>query len=169
MKQKTETAIFAAGCFWGVQDYFDQVPGVLETEVGYIGGHVDNPSYEQVCTHTTGHAEAAKISYDPAKVSYETLLKQFFRIHDPTQLNRQGPDVGDNYRSAVFYLDNEQKTTAQKMINKLDKSGKYKKPLVTTIEKAGKFWRAEEYHQNYTQKTGIGACHVSYAPLESLN
>jgi methionine-S-sulfoxide reductase len=162
---KTEEAIFAAGCFWGVQDYFDHVPGVIETEVGYIGGHVDNPSYEQVCMHHTGHAEATRIVFDPSKVRYESLLGHFFRLHDPTQLNRQGPDVGDNYRSAVFYKDDAQKQATIKMIEELGKSGKYKNPIVTTIEPADKFWPAEDYHQKYTEKTGIGACHVSYAPI----
>lgn len=158
-------AIFAAGCFWGVQDYFDQVPGVLETEAGYVGGHVDNPSYEQVCSHTTGHAEAVKIVFDPKKVSYQTLLEHFFRLHDPTQLNRQGPDIGDNYRSAVFYLNGAQKAAAAKMIVRLDESGKYKKPLATTLERAGRWWPAEDYHQKFVQKTGRGACHVTYAQL----
>lgn len=162
---KTEEAIFAAGCFWGVQDYFDHVPGVVETEAGYTGGHVDNPTYEQVCAHQTGHAEAVKVIYDPSKVSYETLLKHFFRMHDPTQLNRQGPDIGDNYRSAVFYENEAQKQRAVRIIDELSKSGIYKNPLVTTLEPATKFWRAEEYHQKYTQKTGIGACHVDYAPV----
>lgn len=162
---KSEEAIFGAGCFWGVQDYFDQVPGVLETEVGYIGGHVDHPTYEQVCSHTTGHAEATRVVYDPQKVTYETLLKQFFHMHDPTQLNRQGPDVGDNYRSAVFYLNDGQKKAAQQMIKQLNDSKAYKNPVVTTIEKAGKFWPAEEYHQKYVQKTGLGACHISYSPF----
>ncbi len=162
---KKETAIFAGGCFWGVQYYFDQVPGVLETEVGYIGGHVDNPTYEQVCRHTTGHAEGLKIIFDPNKVSYKTLLKHFFRLHDPTQLNRQGPDIGDNYRSAVFYADENQKTNAQKVIDKLAKSGEYKKPIVTTLEPATKFWPAEDYHQKFTERTGQGACHVDYAPV----
>ena len=162
MKQK---AIFAAGCFWGVQDYFDQVPGVLETEVGYIGGHVDHPSYEAVCTHTTGHAEAVQVIFDPAKVDYETLLKQFFHMHDPTQLNRQGPDVGDNYRSAIFYLDDQQKASAQKMIDSLNSSGEYKNPIVTALEPAGKWWPAEDYHQKFTARTGRGACHINYSPV----
>ena len=160
-----QTAIFAAGCFWGVQDYFDQVPGVLETEVGYIGGHVDHPTYEQVCTHGTGHAEAVKVVFDSEKVSYQTLLKQFFQMHDPTQLNRQGPDVGDNYRSAVFYSDEDQKREAVALIEELNGSGGYKKPIVTTLEPVGKWWPAEEYHQKYVQKTGIGACHVNYSPV----
>lgn len=106
-----ETAILAAGCFWGVQLYFDEVPGVLETEVGYIGGHKDNPTYEQVCSHTTGHAEVAKIIFNPGKISFKTILKHFFRLHDPTQLNRQGSDVGDQYRSAIFYQNQQQKKT----------------------------------------------------------
>ena len=161
---KTETAIFAAGCFWGVQFYFDEVPGVLETEVGYIGGHVDNPSYELVCTHTTGHAEATKIVYDPAKIGYETLLRHFFRMHDPTQLNRQGPDVGDSYRTAIFYLNDEQKAEAQKMIDELNKT-EFKGKIVTSLEKASTFWPAEDYHQKYSARTGIGMCHIPYAPI----
>ncbi|HEY5549831.1 MAG TPA: peptide-methionine (S)-S-oxide reductase MsrA [Candidatus Saccharimonadales bacterium] len=160
-----QTAILAAGCFWGVQYYFDQVPGIVETEVGYIGGKVDNPSYEQVCSHTTGHAEATKITFDPKKVSYETLLKHFFRIHDPTQLNRQGPDVGDQYRSAIFYLNDGQKEQARKTLDLLSNSKKYDKPIVTTLEKAGQFWPAERYHQKYTERTGLGMCHVNYAPV----
>ena len=160
-----QTAILAAGCFWGVQDYFDQVPGVIETEVGYIGGHVANPSYQMVCAHTTGHAEAVKIVFEPRKVSYQTLLDHFFRLHDPTQLNRQGPDIGDNYRSAIFYLDEAQKKLAQAKIDELDKTGAYKKPIVTTLEPAGHWWPAEGYHQKYVAKTGIGACHVSYSPI----
>jgi len=161
---KTETAIFAAGCFWGVQYYFDQVPGVLETEVGYIGGHTEDPSYEQVCTHSTGHAEATKIIYDPAKVSYEILLKQFFRMHDPTQLNRQGPDVGDQYRSAIFYLDDGQKAAAAKLIKQLNKS-EFDDKIATSLEAAGKFWPAEDYHQKFTERTGQGMCHIDYAPV----
>ncbi|HLG91112.1 MAG TPA: peptide-methionine (S)-S-oxide reductase MsrA [Candidatus Saccharimonadales bacterium] len=160
-----ETAIFGAGCFWGVQYYFDQVPGVVETDIGYIGGKTDSPTYEQVCSYTTGHVEATKITYDPKKVSYETLLKHFFRIHDPTQLNRQGPDVGDQYRSTIFYLNDEQKSQVQKMLDLLSNSKKYGNPIVTSLEKATKFWPAEDYHQKYTEKTGLGACHVNYAPV----
>ncbi|HET9850839.1 MAG TPA: peptide-methionine (S)-S-oxide reductase MsrA [Candidatus Saccharimonadales bacterium] len=158
------TAIFAAGCFWGVQYYFDQVPGVIETLAGYSGGHTGNPTYEQVCAHTTGHAEAVKITYDPAKVSYQTLLRHFFRLHDPTQLNRQGPDVGDNYRSAIFYEGDSQKQTAQDIIDRLNKS-QFKGQIVTSLEPAGKFWPAEAYHQKFTERTGRGACHVDYAPV----
>jgi methionine-S-sulfoxide reductase len=178
-----ETAILAGGCFWGVQYYFDQVPGVLETEVGYIGGHSDNPTYEAVCTHTTGHAEAVKITYDPARViagagnskhkdradgsagredfAFQIILRQFFRMHDPTQLNRQGPDIGDNYRSAIFYTDEAQKTAAEQAIN--EASGNFTKPIVTTIEPAAHFWPAEDYHQKFTEKTGRGMCHIAYA------
>jgi len=161
---KKETAIFAAGCFWGVQYYFDQVPGVLETEVGYTGGHVESPTYEQVCGHKTGHAEAVRIIFNPRKVSYEILLSQFFRMHDPTQLNKQGPDVGDQYRSAIFYDDEEQKKTAQKVIDELNEQ-QFKGKVVTTLEQAGKWWPAEAYHQKYTEKTGKGVCHVDYAPI----
>jgi len=169
-----ETVIFAAGCFWGVQYYFDQVPGVLETEAGYTGGHTDQPTYEQVCSHVTRHAEAVKITYNPAKVSYEVLLKHFFRMHDPTQLNRQGPDVGDQYRSAIFYQNDEQKQQAPKIIEALNKT-KFGGKIVTTLEPAfaeasadrpaGKWWPAEEHHQKYTEKTGRGICHVPYAPI----
>jgi len=161
---RKETAIFAAGCFWGVQYYFDQIPGVLETEVGYTGGTSDNPSYEQVCGHGTGHAEATKIIFDPGKINYETLLRQFFRMHDPTQMNRQGPDVGDQYRSAIFYDSEEQKTTAQKIIDELNKS-KFAGKIVTSLEPAGKFWPAEDYHQKFTERTGQGMCHIPYAPV----
>ena len=160
-----EEAIFAAGCFWGVQFYFDQVPGIIETEVGYIGGHVDNPSYDAVCSHTTGHAEATRIVFDPKKISYEKLLGQFFRMHDPTQLNRQGPDVGDQYRSAIFYKDEAQKQTAQKVIDQLNKSGKFKNPVVTTLEAGDKFWPAEDFHQKFTDRTGHGMCSVEYKPI----
>lgn len=160
-----QQVILAAGCFWGVQFYFDQVPGVVETEVGYIGGNTQNPSYEAVCTHSTGHAEATRVVFDATKVSLETILKQFFRMHDPTQVNRQGPDVGDQYRSAIFYKDDEQKNMAQKLIDQLNKSGEFKKPIATSLEHADKFWPAEEEHQKFTERTGRGFCHVDYAPV----
>ena len=158
-----EQAIFAAGCFWGVQYYFDQVPGVTGTTVGYTGGTTENPTYEEVCTHTTGHAEAVLMEFDADKVSYETLVRQFFRMHDPTQLNRQGPDVGDSYRSAIFYVTDEQKEVAEKVIAELQKQHEGK--IVTEVTMAGPFYRAEEYHQKYTEKTGHGACHIPYAPI----
>jgi methionine-S-sulfoxide reductase len=160
---KLETAIFAAGCFWGVQAYFDEVPGVVATTVGYTGGHTDNPTYEQVCMHTTGHAEASKIEFDPAKISYRDLVRQFFRMHDPTQVNRQGPDVGDNYRSAIFALDDTQRATAEEVKDMIQKD--FSKPIATQITAASTFYPAEEYHQKFFQKTGVGACHIAYAPL----
>lgn len=165
---KTAEAIFAAGCFWGIQYYFDQVPGVTATEVGYIGGHTEEPTYEAICSHTTGHAEAVKITYDSKAGSYENLLGHFFRMHDPTQLNRQGPDIGDQYRSAIFYLDEDQKSSAKKLIEELNKS-EFADRIVTTLEKASTFWPAEEYHQNFTARTGRGMCHVAYAPLKEEN
>jgi peptide-methionine (S)-S-oxide reductase len=158
-----EQAIFAAGCFWGVQYYFDQVPGVVSTTAGYTGGTTENPTYEEVCSHTTGHAEAVLVQFDLGKVSYETLLKHFFRLHNPTELNRQGPDVGDNYRSAIFYLTDEQKEAAEKAKSEVQKQ--YKEPVVTEITPAGPFYEAEAYHQKYTEHTGRGACHVGYAPI----
>lgn len=160
------TAIFAAGCFWGVQYYFDQVPGVLETEAGYTGGHSPQPTYEEVCAHQTGHAEAVKVVYDPAKVTYDILLQHFFRMHDPTQLNRQGPDVGDQYRSAIFYADDGQKSQAEALIARLNQST-FANRIVTKLEKAGDFWPAEDYHQKFTERTGRGMCHIAYAPIEA--
>jgi len=159
-----EQIIFGAGCFWGVQYYFDQVPGVVSTEVGYSGGMTENPTYEQVCTHATGHAEVVLVEYDASKVSTETLLRQFFRMHDPTTLNRQGPDVGDNYRSVIFCVTDEQKEIAETVL--ADIQPKFKDPIVTQIELAGPFYRAEEYHQKFTEKTGRGMCHVPYAPVD---
>lgn len=158
-----ETALFAAGCFWGVQYYFDQVPGVISTIVGYTGGHTENPTYEEVCSHTTGHAEAVKIIFDPSKVSYKVLLQHFFRMHDPTQVNRQGVDVGDNYRTAIFYSDEKQKDAAEGA--KQQVQTQFDKPLATEITKAGEFWPAEDYHQKYTERTGIGMCHIPYEPI----
>jgi methionine-S-sulfoxide reductase len=163
MLRYMEQAIFAAGCFWGVQWYFDQVPGVLGTTVGYTGGTLENPTYEDVISHASGHAEALLIDFDTSKVSYETLVRQFFRMHDPTQLNRQGPDVGENYRSAIFYVTDEQKELAEKVIAELQ--SKYDNPIVTLVEPSGAFYQAEDYHQKFTERTGRGACHVDYAPL----
>ncbi len=160
-----KTAIFAAGCFWGVQSYFDQVPGVISSEVGYTGGMVPHPTYEAVCSHQTGHAEAVRLAYDTSVVTYETLLRHFFRLHDPTQLNRQGPDVGDNYRSAIFYTTDEQHQAAEAMIEKLKLDNAYERPIVTEVTKAGEFYPAEAYHQKYAEKTGRGACHIDYAPI----
>ena len=159
-----QQAIFAAGCFWGVQYYFDQVPGVTKTTVGYTGGHTENPTYEEVCTHTTGHAEAVLLEFDPEQVSYETLCMQFFRMHDPTQLNRQGPDVGDSYRTAIFYFNEEQKQIAEAAA--IAAQSNFKDPIVTEITQAGPFYEAEGYHQKYAERTGRGMCHIPYAPLK---
>lgn len=158
-----EKAIFAAGCFWGVQYYFDQVPGVIKSTAGYIGGHTENPTYEEVCSHTTGHAEAVLVEFDPAKVSYETLCRHFFRMHDPTQLNRQGWDIGDNYRSAVFYFDKDQLEKAEQVRDECQP--KFDKPIVTQFSPAGEFYPAEDYHQKYAERTGRGMCHVPYEPI----
>lgn len=161
-----DKAIFAVGCFWGVQFYFDQVPGVLSTTVGYTGGHTEHPTYRQVCTHTTGHAEAVLLEFDAKQVSYETLVRQFFRMHDPTQVNRQGPDIGDSYRTAIFYADDTQKTVAKMVVD--DVQSDYDSPIATEITAASVFWPAEEYHQKYTEKMGYGACHAPYKPLNRL-
>lgn len=160
---KLQTAILAGGCFWGVQAYFDQVPGVSNTIVGYTGGHLANPTYEQVCMHTTGHAEAMQFNFDPSVINYEDILRHFFRMHDPTQVGGQGPDIGENYRSAIFYLDEAQKRIAQAMITEAQAT--FSKPIVTEVTKAGPFYPAEEHHQKFFQKTGIGACHVPYRAL----
>jgi len=145
-------AIFGAGCFWGVEHRFGKVKGVVETVVGYTGGKTQNPTYKDVCTDKTGHAEVVRVTYDPSIVSYEELLEFFWDIHNPTTLNRQGWDVGTQYRSAVFYYDEDQKNAAIRLKEKLDKSGKYQKPIVTEIVPVSKFTRAEEYHQKYNEK-----------------
>jgi methionine-S-sulfoxide reductase len=159
----TEKALFAAGCFWGVQYYFDEVPGVVKTTVGYTGGHTGNPSYWDVAMRGTGHAESVLIEFDTGKVTYETLLKHFFRLHDPTQLNRQGPDIGDEYRSAIFYFDDKQKVTAEKVRDEAQETRD--KPIVTQITPAGTFYEAEAEHQKFTKRTGIGMCHIPYKAL----
>lgn len=151
-QQSSETATFAAGCFWGVEYKFGNLEGVLSTAVGYSGGDVKNPTYNQVCSDKTGHAEAVHIVFDPSQTSYEDLVKFFFSIHDPTQHNRQGPDVGSQYRSAILYHSKEQKDTALKIIEDLNKSGKFKNPIVTQVVPFSEFYRAEEYHQKYYEK-----------------
>jgi len=153
-------ATFGAGCFWGVEARFQQVPGVLETAVGYEGGKLDNPSYRDVCTDATGHAEVVEIDFDPATVSYQTLLDLFFELHDPTQLNRQGPDWGTQYRSVVFFHSPEQEAEAKATIAKLTAAKKFPKPIVTQVVPAEAFWRAEEYHQKYLEKRGALSCHI---------
>jgi len=156
-----ETAILAGGCFWGMEEILRKIPGVLETTVGYSGGTVANPTYHQVCTGRTGHAEAIRVVFDPAKLSYEALLGYFFRMHDPTTLNRQHNDVGTQYRSAIFYTTDEQKHAAERVKAQVEKSGKWKRPVVTAISKAGEFYSAEEYHQKYLIKNPGGyTCHV---------
>jgi peptide-methionine (S)-S-oxide reductase len=155
-----QKATFAAGCFWGVEAAFRKVPGVVSTVVGYTGGHKENPTYRQVCSGRTGHAEAVQVRYDPTKVSYEQLLEVFWRIHNPTTLNRQGPDVGSQYRSAIFYHNDRQQSAAEASKKRLEQSGKFNQPIVTEIVPAGKFYRAEEYHQRYFEKHGGAACHL---------
>jgi peptide-methionine (S)-S-oxide reductase len=154
----TQTATFAAGCFWGVEAAFRQVPGVLDVVSGYVGGHVDDPTYRQVCGHATGHAEAVEVTFDPQRVDYESLLNVFWQIHDPTQLNRQGPDVGDQYRSAIFTHGEEQERAAVE--SKEREQRNHARPIVTQILPAPRFWPAEEYHQRYFEKNGGAACHV---------
>jgi len=151
-------ATFGAGCFWGVESAFREVDGVTDVAVGYEGGALANPTYKDVCTDRTGHAEVVEVDFDPAKVSYEKLVRQFFEIHDPTTLNRQGPDYGKQYRSVIFFHDPEQESTARKVKDELDRAGKFSRKIVTFIEPASDFWRAEEYHQRYFEKHGI-ACH----------
>ncbi len=156
-------ALFGAGCFWGVQFYFDQVPGVTNTTVGYAGGHTENPTYEDVCSHTTGHAEVVLIDFDPEQVSYETLVRQLFRMHDPTQLNRQGPDIGDDYRSVIYYFSDEQKAAVESIRDELQPS--FEDPIVTEINAAPPFYQAEDYHQKFAERTGRGMCHIPYEPV----
>jgi peptide-methionine (S)-S-oxide reductase len=153
-------ATFAAGCFWGVEDAFRHLKGVTSTTVGYTGGTLKNPSYEDVCTGRTGHAEAAEIDYDPTQVTYEQLLGIFWESHDPTTLNRQGPDLGTQYRSEIFFHDAAQEQSAQASKALLEKSGIFKRPIVTKIESAPEFYRAEDYHQQYFEKRGMKSCHL---------
>ena len=154
MKQAT----FGAGCFWGIEAEFRQIPGVIDTVVGYSGGQRANPSYEDVCDGQTGHAEVVQVTYDPSKVTYEQLLEVFWTSHDPTQLNRQGPDIGEQYRSVIFYHDDEQKTEANESKRLFQKLGSFQRPIVTQIVPASPFYRAEEYHQQYLRKRGAESC-----------
>jgi len=161
-----EKALFGAGCFWGVEDFFLQVPGVSDAVSGYAGGTSERPTYKQVCAGDTNHAEVVEVSFDPAKVSYASLVDLFFKMHNPTQLNRQGPDVGTQYRSVIFTHGPEQERIAKERLEAAKASGRYTKPIVTRIEPAPAFWRAEDYHQRYFQKHG-GSCHVSFAEVQN--
>jgi peptide-methionine (S)-S-oxide reductase len=155
-----EKATFAAGCFWGVEAAFRQIKGVVSTSVGYTGGHFDNPNYRQVCTGMTNHAEAVEVVYDPSRVSYDQLLEVFWSNHNPTTLNRQGPDVGTQYRSAVFYHSPEQRKKAEASRAQLEASGRYRNPIVTEIKEATTYYPAEDYHQQYLEKRGLATCHI---------
>jgi peptide-methionine (S)-S-oxide reductase len=157
----SEKATFAAGCFWGVEAAFRQVDGVLATEVGYTGGKTKNPTYQDVCTDETGHAEVVQVEFDPARVTYARLLDVFWNEHDPTQLNRQGPDVGTQYRSAIFFHTPAQQTAALTSKETLEKSGRYRRPIVTEIVPASDFYPAEDYHQQYLEKRGLASCKIS--------
>ncbi len=154
-----EKATFAAGCFWGVESAFRTIDGVIDAQSGYTGGQTENPTYKEVCSGQTGHAEAVEITFDPVKISYAQLVELFWRVHNPTQVNRQGPDFGTQYRSAIFFHTSEQKAVAEKSKAALEASGRYKNPIATEIVPAAKFYRAEEYHQRYFEKTGRPACH----------
>jgi peptide-methionine (S)-S-oxide reductase len=155
-----ETATFGAGCFWGVEMRFRELPGVSDVAVGYEGGKLDNPSYRDVCSDKTGHAEVVQVTFDPAKVSYPQLLDLFFALHDPTQRNRQGPDWGTQYRSVIFFHSPGQQTAAQETIARLTRDHVFSKPIVTEVAPAQTFWRAEEYHQRYLEKRGATSCHM---------
>jgi peptide-methionine (S)-S-oxide reductase len=157
---KTEKATFGAGCFWGVEETFRKLDGVVSTAVGYAGGTKDNPSYEDVCADQTGHAEVVEIEFDPAQINYNQLLEAFWSNHNPTMLNRQGPDVGKQYRSVIFYHSPEQKAAAESSKDELEKSRRFNRPIVTQIEPAPRFWRAEEYHQRYLEKRGQSHCAI---------
>ena len=165
-----EKATFAAGCFWGVEATFRQLPGVSSTRVGYIGGKTENPTYKEVCTDRTGHAEAVEVDFDPTKIPYADLLKVFWENHDPTQVNRQGPDWGTQYRSAIFFHSPQQKAEALDSKESLERAHRYPKPIATQILPAEKFYEAEDYHQQYLEKRGLASCHVKYSlgPLAAV-
>ena len=155
-----QKATFGAGCFWGVEATFRRIPGVIDTAVGYAGGHTENPTYKDVCTDLTGHAEVVQVEYDPSKVSYDQLLEVFWSSHNPTQVNRQGPDYGTQYRTVIFYHDDEQKAHAEASKQKLEASGRFSRPIATQIVPAAPFYRAEDYHQRYLEKRGLENCHI---------
>lgn len=157
------TATFGAGCFWGVEAAFRRMEGVTDAAVGYAGGHTDNPTYREVCSRGTGHAEVVQVEYDPARISYEELLEAFWEMHDPTQLNRQGPDVGDQYRSVIFTHSPEQERAAHAAKERIEASGAFNRPVVTQIEPAPTLWRAEEYHQRYLEKNSQAGCSLGHA------
>ncbi len=159
-ENRTELATFGAGCFWGVEEEFRKLHGVISTKVGYLGGNKDNPSYEEICSDETGHAEVVEVTFDCEKINYEQLLNLFWNIHNPTQLNRQGVDIGTQYRSAIFYHSEEQKEIAVLSKNKLEKINKYSRPIVTEISQVKTFWEAEDYHQQYLTKRGLTSCHI---------
>ena len=157
---QTQKATFGAGCFWGVEAAFRELPGVVSAAVGYSGGYFPNPTYRDVCSGETGHAEVVEVEYDPSRVTYDQLLDLFWSIHDPTQLNRQGPDFGTQYRSVIFFHSPEQEAAARASLAKLESSGRLKRKIVTPILPASEFWRAEEYHQQYFEKHGLKSCHL---------
>ncbi|MCU1309361.1 MAG: peptide methionine sulfoxide reductase [Candidatus Angelobacter sp.] len=158
--ENTQKATFGAGCFWGVEAAFRQIPGVKATAVGYMGGSTKNPTYHDVCTDETGHAEVVEVTFDPSQVGYDRLLQVFWENHNPTTLNRQGPDIGSQYRSAIFYQSPEQESTAKASKQELQESGKFSKPIVTEITPAKEFYRAEDYHQQYLEKRGLSHCSI---------
>jgi len=158
--EQTDVATFGAGCFWGVEARFRELPGVLDATVGYMGGQVPRPDYQAVCTGTTGHAEVVQVLFNPEQVSYARLLELFFEMHNPTTLNRQGPDVGSQYRSVIFFHSESQQQTARQAISNQNQSGRWQQPLVTQLVAAPEFWPAEEYHQRYLEKNGLGMCPI---------
>ncbi|HOC41514.1 MAG TPA: peptide-methionine (S)-S-oxide reductase MsrA [Thermoanaerobaculales bacterium] len=160
MNDRRETAIFGAGCFWGVEEAFRRIEGVVDATVGYAGGHAESPTYREVCSGSTGHAEVVRVVFDPARVSYRQLLEAFWSLHDPTQVDRQGPDVGSQYRSLILFSSPEQEAAARESRAALAASGQFPRPIATAIEPTGAFWPAEEYHQRYLEKRGIWSCHT---------
>ena len=158
--QTTEKATFGAGCFWGVEAAFRQIPGVKSTAVGFAGGRVAHPSYEDVCYRDTGHAEVVEVEFDPERVSYADMLRVFWENHDPTTLNRQGPDIGEQYRSVIFYHTDEQRAAAEASKSELEQAKRYRRPIVTEIVAAPTFYKAEDYHQQYLEKRGLSSCHI---------